>query len=284
MIQSKKDIGIIGAGKVGTSLGAYFLKRSVAVTGFYDAVTDNALDAAKRTTTRCYGSLGEVLAANEVLFITVPDDRIASVWEQCRAYPIAGRCFFHCSGALSSEVFAGNAETGVFVGSAHPVCAVSSRASADIFSGKFFVMEGDATGIELLKSLMMQTRNPYHVIGRDEKVKYHAAAVASSNLFCALAQMSEDWLMACGFDSTSAHEMLTPLMQGNVDNIVARGCLEALTGPVERGDIGTVARHLDTLEGNDREIYRLLSLRLVAMAQQKHPERMYTNLFNLLEK
>ena len=284
MIQSKNDIGIIGAGKVGTSLGAYFLKQGITVTGFYDAVTDNARDAAERTNTRCYSSLGEVLAANEVLFITVPDDTISSVWEQCLAYPIAGKCFFHCSGALSSEVFSNHAEAAVHVGSLHPVCAVNGRSDDSVFFGKFFVMEGDQTGLKMLKSLMMATGNDYRVIAAEDKTRYHAAAVASSNLCCALAAMAEDWMKDCGFEAKAAHEMLVPLMLGNMEHIAEHGVEKALTGPVERGDAGTVAKHLATLEGDDREIYRLLSLRLVKTAQQKHPDTDYTNLLKVLMK
>ena len=58
--------------------------------------------------------------------------------------------------------------------------------------------------------------------------------------------------------------------------------MNALTGPVERNDVGTVARHLAVLEGDDRELYRLLSLRLVEVARQKHPDRDFTNLLNVL--
>lgn len=275
-------IGFIGAGKVGTSLGAYFLKKGIAVTGFYDALTVHAQEAAALTETRCFPTLEQLLAANEMVFITVPDDFIGMVWEQCRRFPMAGKCFFHCSGALSSSVFLNHAEAAVHVGSAHPVCAVSSRESSDVFSGKFFVLEGDATGIEMLKSLMMKTGNNYHVIGQEDKTKYHAAAVASSNLFCALAQTGLDWLLSCGFDAATAQALLTPLMLDNVNNIAEKGCVEALTGPVERGDIGTVQRHLETLVGDDREIYRLLSLRLLTLAQEKHPDKDYTNLKEVL--
>ena len=101
-----------------------------------------------------------LLAANETVFITVPDDLIGTVWEQCLRFPVAGKCFFHCSGALSSTVFSNHAEAAVHVGSAHPVCAVSSRESSEVFSGKFFVLEGDATGTEMLESLMMKMNNP----------------------------------------------------------------------------------------------------------------------------
>jgi predicted short-subunit dehydrogenase-like oxidoreductase (DUF2520 family) len=279
-----QKIGIIGAGKVGTSLGAYFINKGIAVTGYFDSVIEHAKFAAERTETRCYETLSAILAENEVIIITVPDDFIHSVWDQCRLFPVAGKCFFHCSGALSSDVFSGHVHAGVHVGSLHPVCAVSSCESEDVFSGKFFVLEGDETGLKMLKSLMMTTGNDFRVIASEEKTRYHAAAVASSNLVCAVASMAEDWMMDCGFDGQAAHEMLVPLMLGNMEHIAKDGVEKALTGPVERGDAGTVARHLKALPDNDREIYRLLSLRLVRIARQKHPDKDFTNLLNVLMK
>lgn len=275
-------IGFVGAGKVGASLGAYLVGKGVAVTGFFDVTEAQARSAAERTRTRCYASLQELLAGNAVVLLTVPDDLIGSVWAECRRYPLAGKCFFHCSGVMGSDVFTGHAEAGVHVGSLHPVCAVSSRESEAVFSGKFFVLEGDQTGLEMLKSLMTTTGNAYRVIPTEQKTKYHAAAVASSNLFCALADMAEGWMRDCGFDQQAAHELLAPLMLGNIANVAEQGAVAALTGPVERNDMGSVAKHLSVLDGDDRELYRLLSLRLVKVAQQKHPDTDYTNLLNVL--
>ena len=284
MIQNKNDIGIIGAGKVGTALGGYLFAAGLPVSGYFDSVFPCAEDAANRTNTLCYGTLEAIIARNEVLLVTVPDDVITSVWEQCRRFPIAGKTFVHCSGVMSSSAFSEHEKTDVHVGSLHPVCAVSSREDNNVFSGKFFVMEGDAVGIEILKSWMNTTNNAYKIIRSEDKARYHAAAVMSSNLVCALQQMSEDLLMTCGFGPDEAHQLLAPLLLGNAGNIAAKGCAKALTGPVERNDTGTVARHLEALDGDLRETYRMLSLKLVSLAQQKHPDTYYTNLLNILKQ
>lgn len=277
-------IGFAGAGKVGTSLGKYLKLRGLNVSGYYDKLDELSLYASKETDSEHFAELSQMVEACDVLFVTVNDDAIPAVWEKLRCLPIAGKYVFHCSGALASDVFAGSEKTGAYVGSMHPVCAVKDNNSADAFFGKFFVLEGDEKGLEMLKMLMDKTGNRYCVVGRTKKAKYHAAAVASSNLVCALAQMGEDWLTDCGFDSETAHEILIPLMKGNVDNLASKGCVEALTGPVERGDTGTVKKHLDVLEGIDREIYRLLSLRLIDIAQTKNPNKEYTNLKEVLIK
>lgn len=279
-----EQIGFIGAGKVGISLGKYLKLRGLSISGYFDKLDELSLYASMETASEHFAELSQMVEVSDVLFITVNDDAIPAVWEKLRCLPIAGKYVFHCSGALASDVFAGSEKTGAHIGSMHPVCAVKDNNSADAFLGKFFVLEGDEKGLEMLKMLMDKTENRYCVVGRTEKAKYHAAAVASSNLVCALAQMGEDWLTDCGFDSETAHEILIPLMKGNVDNLASKGCVEALTGPVERGDTGTVKKHLDVLEGNDREIYRLLSLRLIDIAQTKNPNKDYTNLKEVLIK
>lgn len=284
MIQYKNDIGIIGAGKVGTALGAYLSTHGLLLSGYHDHMLTYAKDAAERTSTRCFESLEEILDYNNVILMTVPDDVIAAVWEQCRCFPISGKTFIHCSGVLSSKVFSDHEQLDVHVASLHPVCAVNNRDAKEVFFGKFFVMEGDATGIEILKSWMKTTQNEYKIIHSEDKARYHAAAVMSSNLVCALQQQGEDLLMKCGFDPLEAHQLLSPLLLGNAGAIAENGCVEALTGPVERDDVGTVARHLEALDGDLRESYRILSLKLVDMAQQKHPDRNYKNLLNVLKK
>ena len=279
-----EQIGFIGAGKVGTSLGKYLKLRGLNVSGYYDKLDELSLYASKETDSECFVDMSQLLEASDILFVTANDDAIPVVWEKLRSLPIAGKYVFHCSGALASDVFAGSRESAVYVGSMHPVCAVKDNNSADVFFGKFFVLEGDEKGLEMLNTLVNETGNRHCVIGKTDKAKYHAAAVASSNLVCALAQMGEDWLTDCGFDNETAHEILIPLMKGNIDNIAEKGCVKALTGPVERGDIGTVKKHLDVIEGSDREIYRLLSLRLIDTAQKKNPNKDYTNLKEVLIK
>ena len=75
---------------------------------------------------------------------------------------------------------------------------------------------------------------------------------------------------------------LRPLMQGNLDAMMEKDTIGALTGPAERGDVRTVDRHLQELGGEDREIYRLLTKKIVKIAKVKNPERDYAQLEELL--
>ena len=124
----------------------------------------------------------------------------------------------------------------------------------------------------------------FDVIRAEDKTLYHAAAVTASNLAVALMAESINMLCQCGFDEADARKALTPLVTGNVHHVLVKGPAEALTGPVERGDAKTIAKHLGCLDERQRELYRVLSSRLIPIAESKHPDRLYQNIKDLLDE
>ena len=132
--------------------------------------------------------------------------------------------------------------------------------------------------------MLEEKGNSVTVIDPYCKKKYHMAASTASNLVAGLVQMAIDSLTECGFESETALRMLTPLMQGNINNICGKGTAEALTGPVERCDCDTVKAHLDQLNDEKQEIYRLLSMQLIEIAQRKNTKRDYSSLRKILEE
>ena len=99
-----------------------------------------------------------------------------------------------------------------------------------------------------------------------------------------LSELAIGLLGECGFDREHARIALKPLMQGNLDAIMEHDTLGALTGPAERADVRTVDKHLHVLNGEDREIYRLLTKKIVEVAKIKNPERDYALLDELLDQ
>ncbi len=92
-----------------------------------------------------------------------------------------------------------------------------------------------------------------------------------------------DLLADCGLTEADALEALAPLMRANLEHILRDGPVQALTGPVERGDVRTVARHLECLpEGNGRSLYLAASRVLTDLAEKKHPETNYKPIAELL--
>ena len=98
------DIGFIGAGKVGCTLGKLFCERGLKVTGYYDSDADAANEAARFTGSACYSDMKQLAQSSDVLFLTVPDGLIGPVFSQLRGEAdLAGRLICHCSGSISSR-------------------------------------------------------------------------------------------------------------------------------------------------------------------------------------
>jgi predicted short-subunit dehydrogenase-like oxidoreductase (DUF2520 family) len=99
-----------------------------------------------------------------------------------------------------------------------------------------------------------------------------------------LTELAIEQLVACGFDRDQARCALGPLMRENLERIMERDTMEALTGPAERADTDTVRRHMEVLSGDDREIYRLLTRKIVGIAKQKNTGRDYGELEACLDQ
>lgn len=275
-------IGIIGAGKVGFSLGKYFMERDVHVSGYYSRNLESSKEAAAFTKTKCYNSLEELIEESDTLFLTVPDGSIRKVYSEIAQSDIEGKCLVHCSGALSSMVFSGISQRGARGCSIHPICAVSDKLTGyQDLSKAYFTIEGE--NVADLTELFRSLGNSIEEISAEQKAKYHAAAVFASNLETALYDIAAGLLKDCGLSREFAAKALQPLFLGNAENIATQGVVGALTGPVERADAETVEKHLAILQGNEREIYRLLSRRLADVAAEKNPDRDYTEICMLLK-
>ncbi len=267
-------IGFIGAGKVGFSLGKYFMEHGIYVSGYYSRNLNSSKEAAAFTKTKYYIELEDIIKESDTLFLTVPDGSIREVYSKIIQLDIEGKCLVHCSGALSSMVFSGISEKGARGCSVHPICAVSHKLTGyQDLSKAYFTIEGkDVTD---LSEILRSCGNVVEVISSEQKVKYHAASVYASNLVVGLYDVAAGLLQECGLSEDFAKNALQPLFLGNARNIASKGVVQALTGPVERADSETVEKHLSSLMGDEREIYRLLSRRLVSLAEAKNPARDY---------
>lgn len=257
------NIGFIGAGKVGCSLGAYLLDNGFLVSGYCSRSYESACLAAELTKTKPYDNLLELVNDCELIFVTVNDGAIVDVCNDLRTHNLMNKTLCHTSGAMSSEIF-GDLEGVGGICSLHPLMAVSSKEQA--LERAFFTIEGNDIGINVLRAILTKCGNPYQKIDSGNKTKYHLAAATASNLVVGLLDMSVNILADCGFTEESARAALKPLVEGNAIAVMDKGARAALTGPVSRGDCDTVRKHLDNLEGEDRDIYRLLSKRLMKLS------------------
>ena len=144
------NIGIIGAGKVGVSVGRYLKDNNIQIAGFYDIDCENAAFAAQFTETDCFSDLEKLVMVSDTLFITTPDAVIGSVWDCIikNNMSVQNKIVCHFSGALSSDVFTDSQSMGASVCSIHPMLAFSDKlTSYRIPANTFFALEGDETAV-----------------------------------------------------------------------------------------------------------------------------------------
>lgn len=286
--------GFIGAGKVGFSLGKYLAEGGIALSGYYSKSPDSAKEAAAFTGSRYYETLADIVGDSDTLFITVPDGCISEIWDDMRSLPIEDKNICHCSGSIPSTVFFNAEERGACRYSIHPLYAVSSKyESYRELSKAYFAIEGSPLRLDDIRQCFENLGNRVGIISPEVKTLYHAAAVMVSNQVIALADMGAQLLQQCGFEKEDAEKALAPLILGNAEAVTSAGPEKALTGPCERGDEKTVAAHLTALGkakeagALDEEIlqsYRVLSKRLVKIAERKNPGRDYRKLKKELEQ
>lgn len=266
-------IGFIGAGRVGCTLGKYFGEHGMTLSGYYSRTAESAQFAAEFTNTVCYETLEQIVSSSDALFLTVSDSAVEQVWESLKQLKVQGKIICHCSGVLSSSVFSGIDQIKAFGYSIHPIYAINSKTTSYKEIGKaHFTIEGSKEHLSEVKALLEQCTNPVTVISAENKSKYHAACVVSSNLVIALSSIGTRLLKECGFSETEAKQALIPLFYDNCKAVVEKGAADALTGPVSRGDIKTLQKHLNVLDEKDKLWYLLLSNELTDLAEQKNTE------------
>lgn len=273
------EIGMIGAGKVGCSMGKYMKEHGYPVQGFYSRSRQSSEEAGTFTGTKAFKDLRTIITACNLLFIAVPDDCIGEVWQEIRGLQLSldGKILCHFSGSLSSAVFSGIEDTGAFACSIHPMFAFSDKfTSYQQLQDIYLTMEGNETATEMVGALFEKMGNPVLTIEPDAKALYHCCASLVSNFMIGLYEMGLGLFEKCGISREDARILTTPLVENNVQSMLKEGTVSALTGPMERGDVKTVEKHLEAL-GNSgaAKVYRNLGRYVLEVAERKNPERDY---------
>ncbi|EYE88850.1 hypothetical protein Q428_05570 [Fervidicella metallireducens AeB] len=255
-------IGFIGAGKVGCAYGRYLKEKGLNIVGFSSKNIKSAEEAADFTKSSSL-SIDSLLSESNYIFITTPDDVISQVWNQLKSFNLKDKKIFHMSGSLSSEVFEGIDEYGALGYSLHPIFPISDKSAYKYLGSAVFTIEGKK--VEKIKGFLSAASINYFQIDSKVKGKYHAAAVFASNYVVCLAKIAKELLAECGIPEVYAEKALYPLMSGAIENIKKEGIEAALTGPIIRGDVGTVEKHKENLEEYN-EIYSSLGKIAVSIA------------------
>ena len=203
------------------------------------------------------------LPAVDVVFLAVPDDALHAVAARTQQrLPPSGPAtlLVHLAGSLGSTVLPGP-RVGVF----HPLASLDGR--TPIPFGSLCAWEAsDARGARLLQQLAKAMGLVPARVRDADRARYHAGAVVAGNLSVALLRRGMDLLMAAGVPEAAARVALGQLLRSTAERAIDRPLGEALTGPVARGDIETIRRHLEVLDReptDTNDLYRRLGRVLV---------------------
>lgn len=267
-------VGFIGAGKVGTAIGCYFFIKGINVAGYFSRSMSSAVQASKLTQSMVYTSLDELAKVVDIIFVSVPDDTIKAVAQALSLLPVDWntKVVIHLSGALTSDVLWPLAHKGATVSSLHPMLSFGDIDTAvGGLRSTHFTLEGKGILLGIIEELMNECGNLWTFISTENKVLYHAAACIMSNYLVTLLDTGLDILQTAGFEREEAIQLARPLVQMTVDNVMHLGTERALTGPISRGDLGTLEKHIDKLKiysNNWLEIYKILGLNTVELADK----------------
>ncbi len=276
-----KTVAIIGAGRVGGAIGRLLARAGYTVT----AVAARNRATADRA--RAFIGSGEPLtdavkAASlaDIIFITTPDGAIKSTCEAIAADGgfRSGMLVVHASGAQTLDLLHSARAAGAYCAVLHPLQSVPSmELGVTNIPGSYFRVEADpealATARELVKAMGgIELTMPKWTSDKESAALYHAGAVAASNYFVALVDLSLRFYEALGADRKEALKAVLPLIKGTLANIESAGVPEALTGPIMRGDVQTLRGHLDAIRVRTPELaglYKELARHTVTVARDK---------------
>lgn len=269
------NLWIIGPGRLGLALGLALVRAggfsSVTVSGRGATLPDHPLFEGGRPAARYQTGLTPPPPVDLVL-IAVPDAAIEAVAGQLALAmrPDARPTVLHTSGALGSEVLAAVRARGCPAGSLHPLVAVSDPvAGADALRGATFAVEGDPEARSAAEALVFALDGRALAIDAGGKPLYHAAAVFASNYLVTLLGVAERLAGEAGVPTEDARAALVELARSALDGVAEKGPVGALTGPISRGDAGTIALHLARLSPSDAALYSVLARQALELARTR---------------
>ncbi len=257
----KPSFAIVGCGKVGTVLGKFLAAAGYRPAGLASKSLSSAEKAAQIIGTDYFNQIPwEITKKADVVFITTPDNAIADTCNSIAENDGFGKdaVVLHCSGVLPSTILSSAKKGGASVGSMHPL---QSFASAEIEQNPFqdiiISVEGDAAAVNAAGKIATDLGATCLTIQTEAKTLYHASAAVASNYLVTLLDLALRLIEASGISGPDAIKVLKPLIEGTLANVERVGVIKALTGPIVRGDVETVEKHIQEIGSKKPELLSL---------------------------
>lgn len=286
------DIVIIGAGRVGISLGYALSRKKHRIKAL---VCKSILSAKKSQKMIGQGKIYEdkALAAQQGqwIILSVPDDEIEKTAKELATSDMEwkGRFVFHCSGLHSTESLKHLEKRGALAASIHPIHSFPrKKTTLDAFKGIYFGLEGKGKALELAKGVVRHLGGRSVILESRDKPLYHVACSMASNFLIVLLDAVSFLLERTGSNEKLNPQILFPLVEGTLQNVKNFNTRSALTGPIFRGDETSIQKHLKALRKYppQKRLYLELSAYTLQIVEEEKilPSRKIRALKALLEE
>jgi predicted short-subunit dehydrogenase-like oxidoreductase (DUF2520 family) len=258
-------ITIVGAGNLGTALAMCLNRAGYVIDQVVfrnsGASRRRAAALAKRVGARAV-DVARATIDSDVVWLCVPDDAVAKVARSlAQNADWRGRVALHSSGALASDEMVALRRRGALAASVHPMMTfVAGSRQAGLsrtgllhtgaqpsLAGVPFAIEGDAPAVRASRAIVKELGGKAYTIRRQDKVAYHAWGTFASPLLTALLATTEHVAAAAGLNRREAKRRMLPILQQTLANYAALDAAGAFSGPIVRGDVETIRRHLRVL-------------------------------------
>lgn len=252
-----RKFSVIGAGNLGTHLISSLVNKGYPLKYIYKKSKYNAFVSAVT------GDMGRLVRESDIIFICTRESVIREVAELAAdSFDPAGKIFFHTSNSLTSDELLPLEQKGAYTASFSPLQTFASflpQHAAHVFKGVYFLAEGHEKALECAGEIAGHLGAKILFVDKDKKIYVHIAAVCASNFLISILKLSENQLKKVGIKKKLDINVLLPLIKQTLENVESRGMDASLTGPVKRKETGIVNKHLEHLEGEEKELYKALS-------------------------
>jgi len=274
----KDKYGIIGAGKVGTTIAQHLFKKDKLEWVFaHSCGSDEMISKNCDPKTPVIKSFDEINELPENIIISVNDPAITDVDKFfSKGFSKQNNIkIFHTSGVLPKEVLDGSRSAGASVAAMHPFQTFFVQ-DPSVLNGIAWGIDCEEEDITAFKDIAAELNGKPVILNnkaKDLKALYHTTAVSASNYITTLIHLSKK--MAEQID-LKTNELIPQIINTTVNNnlnaLDDSGAGPALTGPIARGDVHTIRLHLEAMEEfpDLRTPYSLFGLATLAMAKQEN--------------
>lgn len=262
VMTAKPRISIVGAGNLGDALAVALRAAGYAIDSVISRSHRESLRKARNLARRvgARALVGPEHMRAELVWFCVPDSQIAAAANVLAQGSWRAKIALHSSGALSSDELISLRRQGASVASVHPLMTFVERGKPRL-DGVPFAIEGDAAAVHAARRIVRDLGGQPYSIRKKDKAAYHAWATFASPLLTALLATTEQVARLAGVRRRDAVKRMMPILRQTLENYAAFGGPNAFSGPIIRGDIDTIERHLQVLRKLPaaREVYSALA-------------------------